>query len=122
MNSTVVVDLEINQGATFKFPLLWQDTQKPPQPIDITGRNARMHIRQDIADTSTLLELTDANGRIILGGAAGTIEIKLTAAETSAITWDYGVYDLELYYDDAGEEVVDKLIRGNISVIKEVTR
>lgn len=114
------LDLEISQGDTFILPLIWQDASKVP--IDITGRQARMHIRSYIGEEDYLLELTTENGRIQLGGIDGTVNLKLTAYETAQVTWDSGVYDLELYYDDSGEEHVEKLIRGSISVIKEVTR
>ena len=113
-------DLEIYQGGTYTLPLIWQDSNKTP--IDITGRLARMQVRSSHADTTVLLELTTENDRIILGGIYGTIKLALTAAETEAITWTFGVYDLELYYDDSGTEVVDKILYGNITIIPEVTR
>ena len=113
-------DLEIEQGGTFTLPLVWQNSSK--QAIDITGRSARMHVRASHDSSVILVELTDANSRITLGGVAGTIVPKLTAEETATITWISAVYDLELFYDDSGVEVVDKIIRGNITVIPEVTR
>ena len=113
-------DLEIFQGGTFTLPLVWQDSTK--NPIDITGRGARMQVRSTYDSDTVLLELTDINSKIVLGGAAGTIALKLTAAETSLIDWTFAVYDLELFYDDSGTEVVDKIIWGNITVVQGVTR
>ena len=114
------LDLEILQGGTFILPLTWQDSTK--QPIDITGRSARMQIRESYSSATVLLELTDLNDRIILGTTNGSITLKLTALETEALDWSYGVYDLELYYDNSGEEHVDKIIRGDVIVIPEATK
>ena len=113
-------DLEIEQGGTYTLPLVWQDSTK--SPIDITGRHARMHIRSTREANIILVELTSDNGRITLGGATGSIVVKLTAEETSLIDWTFAVYDLELFYDDSGVEVVNKIIGGNITVLQEVTR
>ena len=113
-------DLEIHQGGTYNLPLIWQDSSKTP--IDISGRQARMHVRATHSDDAILLELTTENGRIVLGGVDGTITLALTASETAVLTLTFGVYDLELYYDDSGTEVVDKIIWGNVTVIPEVTR
>jgi len=113
-------DLEISQGGTFILPLIWQDSSRTP--IDITGRSARMHIRPIISSPIVLIELTSENGRIAVGGAAGNITLTLTAEETSLIDWTFAVYDLEIYYDDSGTEVVNKIINGNITVVQEVTR
>lgn len=76
-----------------------------------------MQIRRQIEDTTVMLELTTENGRITLGGAAGTIELLITAADTSTLTTS-GVYDLELVEG----AVVKRLIRGNINLNLEVTR
>ena len=114
------LDLEIFQGATFLLPLTWQDSSKTA--IDITGQQARMHVRSSADSEVVLLELTTENDRIVLGGIAGTILLKIIATDTAAVTFTSGVYDLELYYDDSGEEVVSKLLRGSVSVIPEVTR
>ena len=81
-----------------------------------------MHIRSTRDSPIVLVELTSTNGRIALGGVAGTIVLTLTAEETALIDWTFAVYDLELFYDDAGTEVVDKIIGGSITVVQEVTR
>ncbi len=113
-------DLEINQGGTFTLTLIWQDSNKTA--IDISGRSARMHIRATHSSPVVLVELTSDNNRITLGGATGTILLTLTAEETSLIDWTFAVYDLELFYDDSGTEIVDKIIGGNITVVQEVTK
>jgi hypothetical protein len=115
------LNLKINKGETFRHLLKWQDANETP--VDLTGYSARMHIRSDIDATSTLIELTTVNQKITFPNEEdGEILIKLTAAETAAITWDSAVYDLELVSMDGLEEVVTRLVEGKVSVTKEVTR
>jgi hypothetical protein len=114
------VNLKIDQGATFSKLVTWKTGPALlAVPVDITGCTARMHARGKIADAATLLDLTTANGGIVLGGAAGTVEIKLTDEQTAAITWAAAVYDLEIEFADG---TVRRLLQGSISVSPEVTR
>jgi hypothetical protein len=78
-----------------------------------------MHARAKVTDALTLLDLTTANGGIVLGDATGPVEIKLTDEQTAAITWASAVYDLEIEFTN-GE--VRRLLQGAISVSPEVTR
>lgn len=112
-------NLEIEQGATFRYNVYWKD-ENTGAAIDITGYSARMHIRASHdAPDPPLLELTDANGRLALGGSAGTIQMTVTAVDTAALTFTEGVYDLELV-SPGGE--VDRLLYGGVEVTPEVTR
>jgi hypothetical protein len=72
-----------------------------------------------IATGSPVLTLTTENGKISLGGTAGTITLNLTATETAAITQSSLAYDLELV--SAGG-VVTRLVEGQINLTPEVTR
>lgn len=110
-------NLTLEQGSTYDSPqLTWKDGNGTP--YDLTGWTARMHVRSKISDATTLLELTTENGRIILGGVLGTINLHLTALETADITWSEGVYDLEL----VNGTYVKRFMGGKITVSKEVTR
>lgn len=110
------LDLTIEQGATFRHVLYWTDAAD--QPINLTGYTARMHIRDTVSSTTPLLQLTTENGRITIVGAEGKVTLFVTAADTAALTWITGVYDLELVN---GSEVT-RLVQGKIRVSKEVTR
>lgn len=112
------VPLKIDQGATFTKQVTWK-TGTPALPVDLTGCSARMQARSDVKSSTTLLDLTTANGGITLGGAAGTVTIRLTAAQTEAITWLSAVYDLEVVMADSS---VRRLMYGSITVSPEVTR
>jgi ubiquitin-activating enzyme E1-like protein len=89
------------------------------KPTILTGYTARMQVRATIAASSALLDLTTANGGVTLGGTAGTIRILATATQTAALTINEGFYDLELI-DGAG--AVRRLLKGSVTVSKEVTR
>ena len=89
------------------------------EPIDLSGYTARMQIRNKLSDTTYLLDMTTENGRIILNNSVKTIELKITATDTTAITWTSGVYSLELV--SAGG-VVSTLMNGTVTVKQEVTR
>lgn len=108
-------DFTIYQGATFSRVLTWKDENDTA--INLTGYTARMQIRQRITG-DTLIALTTENGRIALGGSAGTVTLTISASDTAAITTD-GVYDLELV---SGSEVVTRLLQGTVTLSKEVTR
>jgi len=113
-------NLVIEQGATFEFNISWMQSDETT-PVDITGFTARMHIRGDIDESATLLELTTENSRIVLGGTAGTVQLLITATDTAALAFTEGVYDLELV-DTGGTGDVTRLTYGGVEVRFEVTR
>ena len=109
-------NITIEQGAT--FDKLITITEPDGGLMNLTGFSARMHIRREVETASTIIELTDANGRIELGGALGTVRLLISAADTAAID-DDGVYDLELV---SGSGVVTRLLKGKARLDYEVTR
>lgn len=113
-------NLVIEQGATFKFNINWLQ-EDGTTPVDLTGFTARMHIRNSIDATTTLLELTTENSRIALGGVAGTVQLSVDASDTPALTFTEGVYDLELV-DTGGSGDVTRLTYGGVENRFEVTR
>jgi len=89
------------------------------EPINLAGYTARMQIRNKLGDTTYLLDMNTENGRIILNNSIKTIELKITAIDTAAITWTTGVYSLELV---SAAGVVSTLMNGTVTVKQEVTR
>ena len=83
-------------------------------PVDLTGCSAKMMIRDPAG--VLLLELSMDNGRLVAGD--GRIVITLTAAETAAITWTKGRYDLELTMSNGD---VTRWAEGEAVVSQEVT-
>ena len=130
-----VYNLTIERGSTFarlvsiEQPDLAADpTGQTFENFDLSGFTARMHIRRTIDSETPMITLTTENGRIAINpNIAGTptknneIALSITAADTTAILTDStsGVYDLEII--SAGG-TVSKVIRGDVTLIPEVTR
>lgn len=88
------------------------------KPVDLAGYSGRMQIRGKLEDTEVILELTTANGGIVIDDTNKTITILITAAQSTLLTFSSAVYSLELVN---GSEVVP-FLTGSISLVKEVTR
>jgi hypothetical protein len=112
-------NLLVLQGAKLDLTLTWTDDDN--LPINLTGYTARLYIRRHVGATAILVEMTTENGRIVLGGAAGTIRLVLLATATDDMTWTHGVYDLELI-PAGGEGEVIRLLEGAAYLSKEVTK
>lgn len=108
-------DFTIYQGATFSRVVTWKDENE--DAVNLTGYTARMQIRQRLTG-DTLIALTTENGRVALGGTDGTVTLTIAATDTADLTMG-GVYDLELV---SGAGVVTRLLQGNVTLSKEVTR
>ena len=109
--------LTIRQGATWCQSVIWKDSNGTP--INLTGYIARMQVRPTVQSPVVIIELTTENGRIVLGGAAGTIDLELDADATAAITQTSGVYDLEL---ESSDGTVTAILEGRVKIVQEVTR
>jgi hypothetical protein len=83
-------------------------------PVDLTGASAAMTIRD--AAGAVLLALTLGAGLTFDG--PGRLLLTLTAAQTAAITWLKGVYDLELTMSDGS---VSRWVEGEVLVSREQT-
>ena len=111
-------DFTIYQGASFDRTFTWQ-TGTPATNVNLTGYTGRMQIRQAVGSPTSVLDITTTNGRMALGGSAGTVAITITAADTTTLTPGQFVYDLELV--SAGGEVT-RLLEGRATISAEVTR
>jgi hypothetical protein len=112
-----VYKLNIYQGATLDRTFTWKDSTGTA--IDLTNYTAAAQVREKV-DGKKLLDMTSAGGRIVLGGAAGTIQLLVVPADTRALKpVTAGVWDLELT-DAAGK--VTRLLEGGAVIHAEVTR
>lgn len=105
-----------DQGATFSQQLLWKGSNG--SPINLTGYTARMAVRTLPAANTVALSLTTENGRIALGGAAGTVTLSVAATDMAALEDGAYVYDLEMVTG----VTVTRLVMGTFLVRPEVTR
>jgi hypothetical protein len=115
--------LVIEQGTTVNIDLIYKDSTNAP--VDLTDYIARMQIRPDYADNTTVkyLSLTDTlnpdGTGLTLGGASGSINIFISATTSSALDFDSALYDLEI---QSPSNIVTRLIEGSVRISKEVTR
>lgn len=123
-------NFEFYQGDTFKLPLILRGGSISGTPLDLTGYSARMQARTSLEAAEAVIELSSAVGEgIVLGGVAGTLELKMTPEQTAlfAVGCSDGrlpaiqnyVYDIEIR-DPAGE--VYTIMQGSFSVMAGVTR
>lgn len=87
-------------------------------PIDLANYTARLQMRPQLTSSTVLLELTTANGGIIIDNILKTITISITAAQTQALTFSNAVYSMELV---KANDVIT-FITGSVSLVTEVTR
>ena len=107
--------LEINALSAFDLnPSGGQLIYKPP--VDLTGAEVRMQIRDRIGGV-LLLELSTENGALAITGL-GTISRYLSDAQTTALAAADAVYDLEVKYPSG---TVQRYIKGRVIVDPEVT-
>lgn len=115
-------NLEIYQGATYTQIFTWLSgvfrtgtAGATQQPVNLTGYIASMQIKAFALSTTVLY---DASPNLTLGGASGTITLKIPATNTETFTWWSGVYDLTLT-DVANNVTV--LLSGTVTVTPGVT-
>jgi hypothetical protein len=108
------INIVISKGARLYKKYLWKDSAGTP--IDLTGKKARIQVKEsDMSDVVLLTLSTEAgelpDGVITLG--LGTIELYVPGTVTEALTWEEGIYDLKIYTtaDDA-----DEIFEGRMTV------
>jgi hypothetical protein len=84
-------------------------------PMDMADVSAQMHIRD--GSGALLMDLSTENGGLVIAGP-GVLILTLSAAQTAAITWEAGRYDLELTMAD---DSVDRWMQGEVTVSREQT-
>jgi hypothetical protein len=107
-------NLVCEEGATFTFNF----TIKNGDTLwDLTNYDATMTVRPFVGSNQTTILATNDNGKIVLGGAAGTVAVTFNAATTAAFSPAKYAYDFVL---DSGT-VVTRLLEGKFVVTPSVT-
>jgi len=125
--SAGTLDIDLEQGVTWDYTLTvyeYDEDNPPTYEGDIrplTGYTARAQIRKKKSTADYQIDLTTENGGITLGGALGTIDLHITAEQAEDLT-SSGLWDLELVITIDGEETVERLVEGTVTLSKEVTR
>ena len=110
---TATYNLVCPQATTFEFAFR---PQTDGVNWDLTGYTATMTVRPFLGSTTTTLLATTANGKITLGGVAGTININLSATDTTLKAESY-VYDLVI----SSGSTITRILEGQFIVIAGVT-
>jgi hypothetical protein len=119
-------NLLIEQGATYTLELQYKDSNGVI--VDLTGYSGRLQIRPSIGSPTAYLCLSsslnpDGTGLNFSGSngttppTSGSIGVYISATTSSMLTFDTGVYDLEIQ----SGTFVTRLLQGNVQLSKEVT-
>jgi hypothetical protein len=110
-------DLTLEQGV--QRPWGFTVTGANGTPVDLTGCTAKLQVRLTVSEPTPYIELSTANGRIVLGGAAGTVNITFEPSDTQTQTFRQAVYDLMLYWPSGSPW---RLFQGVVTLERVVTR
>ena len=119
-------NLLIEQGATFEIELQYKDSNGVV--VDLTGYSGRLQISPSVGSPTAYLCLSsslqpDGTGLNFSGSngstppTSGSIGVYISAATSSLLTFNTGVYDLEIQ----SGSFVTRLLQGNVQLSKEVT-
>lgn len=107
------------QGTYYARGLIFIDADTE-LPVDISGQTFEADVRDEIADTTTLLTLnTDNGGLVVTDGAAGRLEIRITAEQTEELPVGRMVFDI--LRTDASPGPI-WMVGGSFKVKQPVTR
>jgi len=111
-----VVNLKIEQGATFDRTVTIRYIANHA-PYDLSGyTSGALDIMQNWWSQTIKYSLTTANGRMTLGGAAGTIRLLIASTATdplpTTLGQNVGVYVLRL----TSATAIDPFMRGKIFI------
>ncbi|UCC19560.1 MAG: hypothetical protein JSV62_15910 [Promethearchaeota archaeon] len=112
---------KLEVGSKFEYYIRLIDTTR--QVIDLTNFLFRMTIRESYGG-DVILELTEANSRIIHSGDQTYITLKVVATDTTGITAISGVYDLEkvpIVDSSPVEDETVKVLYGEVDIGREAT-
>lgn len=111
--------IEIYKGATFPDEYLWETgaTTASLAPVDLTGVTGEMRISESYDAVAALLTVTTASGGVVIGGAAGTVEVILTDDQTATLPTGVLVYDVDLFWPDG---TTQRFLRGAAKVYPKV--
>lgn len=121
----------IEQGSTVNFTINYKDASS--NPIDLSEYHARMQIRPSITSDVLIANLSssldpagnginmeprDPDTLQVLPKSSGSLQVIISAESSSLMDFGTAHYDLEI----VSGSFVEKIIRGIVSLRKEVTR
>lgn len=120
------VDLRIYENGTFRKRFQWKQGS-PATPVDLTGYTAMMQVRSKISDAIPVLNLTTANGGVVISDAAnGVFDIHIADEISANICPEHkdirGVYDLKLIAPNQPTGDGTMMLYGECYIVAAVTR
>lgn len=113
------IDIEIEQGSKFDPTFTWKDDNG--NPVDITGWEGKMEIREKKNKNSPLIHRSQtSDGSMTIVGDAGQIKPIINAVETDGFDFDWAWYDIELT-PPSGSSGTKRLSQGKVRLDKSVT-
>lgn len=113
-------NLVIERYATFSEQVLVYNDEAGTLPFNFTGADACMQIRPKVDGSgygSVLIELNPTNGRLILGGVLGYIELYIADENTDLTPAGY-YYDIKIKNVDG---TVNRILEGTVNVVDGVS-
>jgi hypothetical protein len=108
-------NLVCEQATTFNFVFSINNNNTP---LNLTGYTGVMTVRPFVGAATTTVVASTANGRMTLGGIAGTVTVLIDATTTGAIGSGRYVYDLVL----TSGTTVTRYLEGKFIVTGAVTQ
>lgn len=112
------LDLEIYQGSTFRKGFQWK-IQSTDLPMDLTGCQVKMQIRESECSETVAVECSTANGGAVIESAIdGKWYVEIASDDNLLLNPIRYVYDMDITFPSGD---VFTVARGVIKVIKQVT-
>jgi hypothetical protein len=108
-------NLSVIQGTTFTLKPVWKIGGIP---VIMSNYSADMQVRY-ASDTSIIVELSTANGKITIDSAYGRVNLNLSASDTAALP--AGTYQYQLNLTDNTAGVTYAILTGAFVVVAAVT-
>ena len=108
-------NLVCDQATTFNFVFSINNNNTP---LNLTGYTGVMTVRPFVGASTTTVVASTANGRMTLGGIAGTVTVLIDATTTGAIGAGRYAYDLVL----TSGTTVTRYLEGKFIVTGAVTQ
>ena len=118
------LNITVYRGKTYSLPT---SKRVAGIPVNFSSKytKARMQVRPsflqipDAVVPHAMFELTTENGRIEMSGEVLTI--KISSVDSASLSFDQGVYDIELIDDKVSPPIVDPYLVGSFEVEGEAT-
>lgn len=116
----VPANLTIEQGATYRLTITWQDSEGNPVD-DLTGWTVRMQIRK-AQNVAPILTLTSA-AEFTIDGPNAKVSLRISPAQTNTLSSEKYLYDVEFVTPD-GDVTGDvyRILKGQITTDPNITQ